>query len=483
MRIPLAVTIGSRSASLSQDSRLVNALIETQGQRRKVRIRPGLSQYTIIPSLPVSTAQGIYFFQSAGWYIVILNNTVYKVTTGGTSSTLGTVVAGTYSFSETDGATTGAGVVFFQNGTNGYYYNNKTATFGAITDVNFPPNQTPSLPLVPGMAYLDDQFYVMTNTGAIYNPTNQEDPTVWNALNFITKFSEPDTGIALVKHLSYVLAFGLWSGEFFFDNFNATGSPLARNDTVKMEIGCSNANSVVRIQTQQTVIWIGQSRETGNGVYRLDGLSPKKISSPEIDQYLDADSLTSVRAFAVTVKGHPLYILSLISSNITFVYDLHENEWYQWTSDNGAGVENRFQYDFFASEDAAFGNNNSLLLHATNGTISNLSTTVYQDNGVQINFRIVTPNIDFDSYANKFMFSAELIGDSPSVDGIVSIRHTDDDYKTWSPYRTVTLSNKRPIIYQLGYFKRRAFDIWSTSNTAIRLEFLELSVEKGEGGN
>lgn len=466
IRIPFAHPLESRTASTSKDARLVNAYIETEGNKKYVIKRPGLASFTITPALANSSAQGMYSFRGTGKLYPIVNNTVYEVTSGGASTNKGTVAAGLYSFTETSDIP----YLFFHNSTNAYNINGTTGAFTAVTSVNFPPNQTPALPLVPGAVYLDDTVYVMTTTGRIYNSAI-EDTTTWGALDYVTKSSEPDGGVAIAKHLSYLVAFGQWSGEFFYDNANAVGSPLARDDTAKMEIGCANAQSVVQITSNQTVMWVGQSRETGRGVYILTGKAPQKMSTKAIDEFLNADALTNVRAWSIATAGHVFYVLTLKDSGYTFIYDLHEKIWLQWTSDNGAGVESYFTPEFFASLAGVS------YVQLPGGVVSKLSTSTYQDLGVNINYRVVTPKLDNNDNKNKFWFSLEIIGDT--VTGAASIRHTNDDYQTWSTYRSVDLSLKKPIIYQLGYSKRKAFDITSTINQPIRLEAMEANVAEG----
>lgn len=535
VRIPLAHQLSSRTNSTTKDARIVNAYVETEESKKYVIKRPGLASFTITPALGASTAQGMYAFRGTGKLYPIVNNTFYEVTTAGASTNKGAVTSGIYSFVETSSMP----YLFIHNNTDAYNLNGTTGTFTKLTDPAFPTNQTPALTLVPGAIYLDDTVYVMTTTGRIYNSSIENTAGVtftgsiattvltvtaitegvlavgqlvsgagvavgtyitalgtgtggtgtytvgvsqtvaseamvinaWNALDYTSKASEPDGGVALAKHLSYLVAFGQWSTEFFYDAANPTGSPLARNDTAKTEIGCANAQSVVQILSNQTVMWIGQGRETGRGVYHIIGTAPQKVSTKAIDEFLNADPLTNVRAWSIAIAGTVFYVLTLKDSGYTFAFDLKDKVWTQWTSDNGAGVESFFTPEFFAS----LGNVSYVQLPG--GLVSKVSTSTYQDLGININYRVVTPKLDNNDNKNKFWFSVELMGDM--VTGTASIRHTNDDYQTWSTYRSVDLSMKRPIIYQLGQGKRKAFDIWSTINQPIRLEAMEADVHPG----
>jgi hypothetical protein len=77
----------------------------------------------------------------------------------------------------------------------------------------------------------------------------------------------------------------------------------------------------------------------------------------------------------------------------------------------------------------------------------------------------------------KFFGRLEVIGDQAAT--TLWVRYTGDDYQTYSPYRPVSLAGKRALITRLGRDRRRAFEVRHTDNTALRLEALELTVEKG----
>ena len=323
--------------------------------------------------------------------------------------------------------------------------------------------------LAAGAVYLDGTVYCMTTTGRIYGSAI-EDVLTWNALNYISKSSEPDGGIALAKHLNWVVAMGTYSTEFFY---NAGGtyptSPLLRNDNSKLEIGCANGYSVV--QFENTLMWIGVSKETGNGVYMLDGVSPIKVSTPVIEKYLNADGLSIVNAYALTIAGHTFYVMNLDVTEITLIYDLNEKLWYQWSSTVG-GVEQDFVGRFFTS---LYGK--SYCLNPYNGALSVFDNGTYQDEYQTINTRVVTPIIDGGSTLTKFFESLQVVGDRAAT--TVQIRHTDDDYNTWTNRRTVNMNDIRPVLWTLGSSRRKAFELLHTDNTGLRIEAIELNVVEG----
>jgi hypothetical protein len=159
--------------------------------------------------------------------------------------------------------------------------------------------------------------------------SSTDDPATWSG-TYLNASSDPDGGVALIRHLNYLLAFGNWSTECLYDNGTPTGSPLAVNQSAKLEIGCASGYSVAK--AEQTVLWVGQGLTEGRGVYLMNGMSPVKVSSRHIEKYLNTDDMVGVSAYCMKNAGHTLYVLTLPTSNITFVFDIDEKEWYQWTS-------------------------------------------------------------------------------------------------------------------------------------------------------
>jgi len=247
IRIPLTIPIESRTASIDKDAYILNGYVESDGAKKWLVKRPGTVRLNPT-STQLGTAQGMYPMLG-NLYSVTAGNLI-KNTTLGAETVIGAVGAGQFTFNQTSQTP----YLFLHSDTIGWTYNLTTTTLTEITDVDFPTNA--GYTLVPGAVYLDDYMYVMTTTGRIYNSAN-ENPTSWGALDFISKYSEADAGVAICKHLNYIIGFGEWSSEFFYNAGNATGSPLLRNDAAKCEIGCASGDSV--IQFSQTVAFLSNS--------------------------------------------------------------------------------------------------------------------------------------------------------------------------------------------------------------------------------
>ena len=182
---------------------------------------------------------------------------------------------------------------------------------------------------VPGIAYINGYFCIMDTNAKIYN-SDSDDPTTWNSLNVITAENEAGNGMGIGRSLEYLIAFKDFTTEPFYDAKNPVGSPFLPVSNLYFKIGCATGDSIAEVDN--TIIWVSQTRQEGRSVHALTGLEPTKISTPDIDRILNADSLSGVYAYGLKLDGHSLYLLTLVNTNVTLVFDLTTQIWYSWTS-------------------------------------------------------------------------------------------------------------------------------------------------------
>jgi hypothetical protein len=196
-----------------------------------------------------------------------------------------------------------------------------------VSDADYPADS------VRGIVYLNGVFYVMDPDGNVIGSDN-EDFTAWTATNLIAAEFEPDGGVCLAKYGFYVVAFGQYSTEFFFDAGNATGSPLSPVQNGVLGVGCADGDTVA--VTNDTVIFVAQAKSGGQAIEgtkfiaQLDGTSYKRLSSPDIDRILLADDFADVEAVVFAVAGHSYYCLNLGTSALSLVYDIAQQTWTVW---------------------------------------------------------------------------------------------------------------------------------------------------------
>ncbi len=532
LRLPLTYPVEFRDSSTDKGSKMVNCFFEKDYETTYAKKRPGYAASGI--ELGAGQGQGIFGYGSK--LIAVKNNTVYDIV-GTTGTSIGTLTGNTdplyfintlgntyVFFHKTDSAYTLSGTtvtqvksdwvafVTLQTGGSGYS-SSPTVTFsappsgvtatgtatvsgGVITGINitnpgsgyvtapsititdstgvnataicnlnsFPTGQT----IVPGTVYLDGYTFVMTRDAKIWN-SQINDPTRWWALDYITAEAEPDLGVGIAKHFNYLVAFGEWSTEFFYDAGTTTGSPLLPNQAMRIEFGCANGDSIVSMQ--ETVVWVAQAKNVGRSVLMLENTRPVQISDPSVERILNASNLSTVRSYSIQISGHYFYVLSLIDEGYTLVCDVKTKQWCIWTS----LVNNQETY-VEGTYYTAFGNEH-YTLDNLDGKVYNIREDAYSDESGPIQLRIRSSLIDFDSTKRKFISRLEIVGDK--VDSIMRIRHTDDDYQNWSPYRNVNLGDTRSVLYQNGSFRRRAYEFFHTDDVPLRLRFCEIDAEPG----
>lgn len=204
-----------------------------------------------------------------------------------------------------------------------------TVDSGAVTPATGTITATGGRNTVPGIVYMDGFFFVMDVNGVIYNCA-EDDPATWNALEYTPALSETGAGKAIARVQNYVIALKEWSTEPFYNAANDVGSPLSPVPNGFTQVGCATGFSVAELDGN--LLWLGQSRQRGRGVYMMSGLHVGKVSTEDVDRVLNADALTTVHAYGLRLDGHSLYVLTLVASDITLVYDATSKHWGQWTS-------------------------------------------------------------------------------------------------------------------------------------------------------
>ena len=316
---------------------------------------------------------------------------------------------------------------------------------------------------VPGICYLNGYFTVVDIYGVLYNSA-PDDPTVWNALEYTAADSITGAAKAHAQTLNYLLVFKEWSIEPFYDRQDGgIGSPFAKLENGLLQVGCASGTSLAKLDG--SIFWMSQTREEGRAIHVMNGTAVEKASTPAIDRVLKLDNLSSVYAWAMKINGHSFYILTLVNTNVTLVYDSTTKKWSQWTS-----VDDYFKYTYFANALGRY-----MTLHTSDGHLYEFSTNKYQDAGVTIATLFRTVRLDGGTSDLKSMSRATVIGDS--VADTLSERHSDDDSSTWSAFRTANLAYDRPMYRRLGSFVRRTMEFKHTGNVPIRLKAIEIEVE------
>lgn len=461
-RIPFPGNPSNRLASTGKDGIYYNVLPESikneVTDQKKVWLskRGGFTaELTVVGG--GGEGRALFYWTATGKIYTIIGNKLYSNSTSikTLNTSTGTCWITEYlSSSGTQDLIVGDGVDL--------YVVNTSDTVTKITDVDLPTTQ-----ITP--VFFDSYvFIIKANTPSIYN-SEVDAPTAWNPTNFLSAEQYPDNLVALTRQINYVVGFGPKSVEFFYDAANASGSPLARNESVSLKVGIAARDSLA--QLDRRIFWIAQTDTGEPSAWMFEGLTATEISNEFVRRILtnEGSSLVSAHGWACSHKGHTLYVVNL--STRTLVYDCAEKVWVDWSSNN-ASSHTVLPFNF-ASEGAS---NKILVLHNTDGKVYRLNHDVHTDDAGNILVTLITDRIDFNSNKYKEQLGLTLICDQQSS-GTVAVDWSDDDYQTWKTARTLDLTAGRAYTKAGGVFRRRAYRFQHTANAPFRAETFELDYQ------
>ena len=220
-------------------------------------------------------------------------------------------------------------------------------------------------------------------------------------------------------------------------------------------------------------MFVAQSMTGEKFVVAIEGTKDTNISTEAINRIISSEGIGIADSWAYLTrqKGHLLYVLNLPSQSRTLVYDIETKYWHEWEWFDGINdsVVPMIDNDEFADA--------PVFLHQSNGWIYTCSPDVYEDD-YPIAVLIQTSRFDMNSAKLKYMSRMEILGDWQTDSSTMLVYWSDDDYKTWSNYRTVDLS-ERSYLYRCGSFRRRAWRLYCDANTPLRLDSIECDLSEG----
>lgn len=370
--------------------------------------------------------------------------------------------------------------LFICDGVDGWYIDT-TGTVTAITDVDFPS------PHVISPVFLDG--YVILAKGSDLYSCDVDDPSSWNASNFVSAESFPDPVVGLARQNNQIVAFGRTSTEFFYNAANASGSPFNRNEAALIQVGCASADSIC--QAERYCTFVGQSATGEHAYWLLDGFQPKKVSDESVERIISSEtSHDAITGFSLRISGHMFYLMNLPNANRTLLYDHDERLWHEWDgADLGnPGYRKRFAMDYTTDCENGFiygqWNDNGWVVY-----IDPTKGLDYLDDNTIYNIGVVwrTNKIDMDTLNRKRLHSIRLFTDQVDFPDLpIYLYMSDNDYRDFiqignsSSIPMAHDIDAQPILYRLGEFRRRSFQFYDAASTPrTRYEAMELCYTEG----
>lgn len=463
------------SGASGKDEDYLNVFIEIVKQskaedtRKFIQKRSGSSLE--ISSVAASSIRGMFFWadQQKLLYCVGRNVYVYNVNTA-VSTTLTNVFA-------TSTGNVGFCEFLYDSGVSKIVATDGVATSGIVTidtantvvtgtDVDLPAH-------IPNPIFIDGYvFLVETATGKIFNSANN-DPLSWSTTAYIVPEQEADLTVNIAKLNNYLVAFGNDTIEYYWDAANAApDSPMQRNDAPIKYNGYIGGLA----QYGNSLYYIGKDAGGQPDIYKLSDFKIEAIGTPSISRYLNNSgaALSTWLGNIISIQGHSFYLVSC-GLNKTWAIDLDT-----LLVTRFAFKQNN-TFDMLKSL-VAKGSSSVRTYFCMNDGTSNIykfDASLYQDAGTNFTCLITTENNDFNTLNRKTMSRLGISCDRPVSDTYLNIAWSDDDYISWSTARTCNLNADVPFIRQLGSFRNRVFKFTYTDNFPLRMQDVEVSINKG----
>ncbi|PDT74123.1 packaged DNA stabilization protein [Bradyrhizobium sp. C9] len=421
--IPFPVQTAPGAKSQEGGGRIINGYAEELGDQAPnktvIRRGPGLVNF--------GTAAGRSGYRGA----IIVQNVLYVAfngklekwtAAGGASVNIGNLNGTRRGFFSSNNNTTPDKVFVDPDG--------NVATFTPTTVTNSYPD--PDLPAVNSVDFLDGYLVFTTGDGRAF--ATDLNSTSVNALSFGKAEAKPDGLVRVVAWGGRLLLFGTISTEVWTDA-GTTPFPFARATVIPRGLAGPYCVSAYEDGLSRGPIFVGDD----NCIYKLDGYTPTKVSTPDIEGLIEAvTDKTTLEATAYISRGHAFFQLS--SPAWTWVLDISTSQWaqrdsYQQTRSRISGAINAFGQ--WLTGDTQTGNLQSIQT-AANDEVSN-----------PLRLRIESgPVMDFPGGSvvgrADFYFTTGIgiaTGRDPDqTDPQVEISWSDDGGLTWS----------NPILRKLG---------------------------------
>lgn len=484
--LPLIQQADNRDASTKFDAKLVNGYAEQDRLTGNWQVykRPGVS-YTYSLTATNGNGQGLFSWHGTGGFGVtpynvyaVHGSTLYRNGTSVGSVSAANSLINRFSFVVL--ATPSQSTLILNNGGGTALYTCNASSGAGLAQVS-PVGATI---LVPGIATVDGTTYIMDVYGGIWGSEINE--PVWSDVtNLVYANSEPSLPVFITRQLSYVIAFKENSTQVFADNGNPTGSPLINMPESMLPYGCASAQGVQSID--DILLWPTFNLSRSPQVAMMANLRAKIVSTPAIDRLLKAAFMNPLfvdyqQVYSASFKfgGHRFYLLTLVNSNLTLVYDIDQNLWMQWTD---------YQGNYFPYMESGFDENGNILTQNISinaiGAINYIDAAYVYPNDLYVaGLRYVVPvdiyTPNFDGGINRTKTLNRLWIQADQTPGsLLYSRYSDNDYRTWSNFRQIDLSRSRPFLRDEGSFYKRAYHFRHFANTPLRIRAVDLEYDIG----
>lgn len=413
---------------------------------------PGLRRLT---TSILSTVRGMHTPTDGGPAIIVVGPNVYRMGTDFALTLVGTTDALTTPVSIDDNGIDAVIVT----GPNGFKLRLNTNVVTQIVDSAFYG--------ADAVDFLDTYaIFNRPNTNQFYISGANE--ITFNPLDFASAESNAEPIITFIVNHDDLIFFKKTVTEIWRRSGNPD-FPFARDTNAAIMQGCAAANSVAPLDN--TVFWLGGSEEGEGIIWRLDGYTPRRVSTDAIETELASyDTISDAVAYSYQQEGHAFYVLTFPTASKTWVYDAATQLWHQRAYLNPSNG----QLERHRSNCHTFFNRTHIVGDWTDGRIYALDLDYYSDDGdpmpaIRAASHIAGPDYQWLTHGRLQIDMETGVGltSGQGSNPKVYLDWSDDGGRTWSNQRAASIGRKgkyraRAVWNRLGRSHDRVYRItWS----------------------
>ena len=310
VQIPLPTSSTKDSPQRGGSGRLVNAMLELLPDNRVIRKRaPGMVQFTTSASSSVH-CRGMILVNS-NTLLAVYNNIVESVLSNGLSTSLGPVPGSDIVTLAKNNASPTPDVVCVAGGVAYVLSTSSSPAPYPDADVGSPNS----------VCFGDGYFFFTYGSGQVL--ASGINSTAINPLDSAQVNSSSTTLLRGVYFAQTLFLFTQDKIEAWTNTANPTGFPFSRSSVIPR--GLINANAVAGYESEfaSTMLFVGAD----NIVYQMNGYSPVRVSTNDIERRISECDRTTLRACVYMSEGHAIWQLS--SSTFTLCFDITGTYWFE----------------------------------------------------------------------------------------------------------------------------------------------------------
>ena len=305
------------------------------------------------------------------------------------------------------------------------------------------------------MAFMNSQF-LYTSSGQKFWVSDVGTPLTVNGSNFAFAYSSPDDLVRIYDFNQRIYMMGAETIEPWYNS--GTGNPpFDRIEGALITVGLGARYSVSN--NDNFMYFIGDDKTA----YRLQGAQAGRISDVSFANALEGYTTTDAVGFCYTLQNQNFYQVTFPTSNATWLYHEETGKWAELSTNSGRHLANDYAY--------AYGKH--LVSDYRDGSIMELKTEVYDDNGTAI-IRLRDSGLIDSGYFGPMYKGRDVemkwlrivmevgvgIATGQGSEPTIALRYSDDRGKTWSAEMTQSIGvmgdyTKEVIFDQLGTFSER----------------------------